>query len=243
MLIGGIEKTTFIDYPGKIAAVIFTIGCPLRCTYCHNPELVIPEQYAKPIPTEDILQFLQKRQGKLEGVCISGGEPLLQKNLRMFLQQIKNLGFAIKLDTNGFFPTLLEQTLADGTVDYIAMDIKGPLASYSSITQTKDITDKINASIELIMTCGVDYEFRTTVAQEILTVPDFEDIGLMIKNAKHYFIQNYVRPPKQVCPEKVFTPFSYNQLQQAKETIQKYVSSAQVRNHESNRASLTPMSL
>ena len=179
MLIGGIEKTTFIDFPGKIAAVIFTIGCPLRCVYCHNPELVVPEQYAKPIPAEEILQFLKKRQGKLEGVCISGGEPLLQKDLRNFLQQIKNMGYAIKLDTNGIFPTLLEQTLADGTVDYIAMDIKGPLTSYSSITQTKDITDKISASIALIMTCGFDYEFRTTVAQEILTVSDFENIALM----------------------------------------------------------------
>lgn len=224
MLIGGVENISLLDFPGKIAAVIFTVGCPFRCVYCHNPELVVPERYITSLVTvESFFKFLQSRQGKLEGVCITGGEPLVQKDIALFIEKIKELGFAVKLDTNGFFPQELEKIIQTGLIDYLAMDIKGPLESYAAITQIVSATQSIAKSIKLIMNSGIDYEFRTTVTQEILNINDFEAIGTLIQGAKRYFIQNYVTPPKQVETDRIFTPFTNKQLIQAKKIMQKHV--------------------
>lgn len=185
MIIGGLQKTSLLDFPEKIAAIVFTMGCNFRCGYCHNPELINGE--AK---IEEVFEFLKTRQGKLDGVVITGGEPCLQKDLPEFIKQVKELGFAVKLDTNGSFPEMLEKVLPD--LDYVAMDIKAPLEKYSQIVNVDVDTSKILKSIEILKNGGVDYEFRTTVVKSQLSFEDFEKIGQLIQGAPRYYLQKFV---------------------------------------------------
>lgn len=184
MIIGGLQKTSLLDFPEKIAAIVFTVGCNFRCGYCHNPELINGE--AK---IEEVFEFLKTRQGKLDGVVITGGEPCLQKDLPEFIKQVKELGFAVKLDTNGSFPEMLEKVLPD--LDYVAMDIKAPLEKYSQIVNVDVDTLKILKSIEVLKNGGVDYEFRTTVVKSQLSFEDFEKIGQLIQGAPRYYLQRF----------------------------------------------------
>lgn len=184
MIIGGLQKTSLLDFPEKIAAIVFTVGCNFRCGYCHNPELITGE--AK---IEEVFEFLKTRQGKLDGVVITGGEPCLQKDLPEFIKQVKELGFAVKLDTNGSFPEMLEKVLSD--LDYVAMDIKAPLEKYSQIVNVDVDTSKILKSIEVLKNGGVDYEFRTTVVKSQLSFEDFEKIGQLIQGAPRYYLQRF----------------------------------------------------
>lgn len=151
MIIAGLQKTTLVDFPGKVAATVFTRGCSFRCHFCHNPELVIPEQFLEQILEKDIFDFLMTRLGKLQGVCITGGEPLLHPDADKFISHIKALGFAVKLDTNGSFPDRLEKIIKDGDVDYIAMDIKSPLNKYLMVTNFQNPKSKlqINSKIQI----------------------------------------------------------------------------------------------
>lgn len=199
MLIGGFQKLTLIDYPGKIAAIVFTQGCNFRCGYCHNPELVNPDFFNKPIPLEEVLDFLKRRQGKLEAVVITGGEPLFQEGLEDFLKEIKNLGYFIKLDTNGSFPEILKNIIEKGLVDYLAMDIKAPLEKYASIIKSAIETKKIKESINLIMNSGLDYEFRTTIVKSQLKKEDILKIGELLKSGSLYILQKFV-PSKTLNP-------------------------------------------
>lgn len=185
MIIGGLQKTSLLDFPENIAAIVFTMGCNFRCGYCHNPELINGE--AK---IEEVFEFLKTRQGKLDGVVITGGEPCLQKDLPEFIKQVKELGFAVKLDTNGSFPEMLEKVLPD--LDYVAMDIKAPLEKYSQIVNVDVDTSKILKSIEILKNGGVDYEFRTTVVKSQLSFEDFEKIGQLIQGAPRYYLQKFV---------------------------------------------------
>lgn len=185
MIIGGLQKTSLLDFPEKIAAIVFTVGCNFRCGYCHNPELINGE--AK---IEEVFEFLKTRQGKLDGVVITGGEPCLQKDLPEFIKQVKELGFAVKLDTNGSFPEMLEKVLPD--LDYVAMDIKAPLEKYSQIVNVDVDTSKSLKSIEILKNGGVDYEFRTTVVKSQLSFEDFEKIGQLIQGAPRYYLQKFV---------------------------------------------------
>lgn len=185
MIIGGLQKTSLLDFPEKIAAIVFTVGCNFRCGYCHNPELI--NGGAK---IEEVFEFLKTRQGKLDGVVITGGEPCLQKDLPEFIKQVKELGFAVKLDTNGSFPEMLEKVLPD--LDYVAMDIKAPLEKYSQIVNVDVDTLKILKSIEVLKNGGVDYEFRTTVVKSQLSFEDFEKIGQLIQGAPRYYLQKFV---------------------------------------------------
>lgn len=185
MIIGGLQKTSLLDFPEKIAAIVFTVGCNFRCGYCHNPELITGG--AK---IEEVFEFLKIRQGKLDGVVITGGEPCLQKDLPEFIKQVKELGFAVKLDTNGSFPEMLEKVLPD--LDYVAMDIKAPLEKYSQIVNVDVDTSKILKSIEILKNGGVDYEFRTTVVKSQLSFEDFEKIGQLIQGAPRYYLQKFV---------------------------------------------------
>lgn len=138
MQIGGLQKFSLLDYPGKISAVVFTQGCNFRCPYCHNPELVDPARYQECLPEEEIFSFLETRRGKLEAVTVTGGEPTLQKSLAPFLRRIKDMGFLVKLDTNGSRPDVLEELLRQKLIDYIAMDIKAPLEKYEAVTGWKE---------------------------------------------------------------------------------------------------------
>ncbi len=190
MLIGGIQKTSLIDYPKKIAAIVFTRGCNFRCPYCHNPELVIGNRQDSDDAT--FLNFLECRKGKLDGIVVTGGEPCIQEDLPIFLKNIKRKGFAIKLDTNGSQFEVLEGIIKENLVDYIAMDIKAPLSKYNNVTKTTVNTDDIKKSIDLIMNSGIEYEFRTTVVKSLLEPEDFDEIGKLTEGANLYFIQKFL---------------------------------------------------
>jgi pyruvate formate lyase activating enzyme len=200
MKIGGLQKFSLIDYPGRISAIVFTQGCNFRCPYCHNPELVDPVQYGPVLPEEEVISFLEKRRGKLDAVTMTGGEPTLQPDLDRFLQEIKKMGYLIKLDTNGSMPDTLERLIHAGLVDYLAMDVKGPLKKYGQIAGTEVQTRKIRKSIALIANSGIDHEFRTTVVRSQLDNEDLIAIAGLLKNGRLHVLQTFV-PVKTLCPE------------------------------------------
>lgn len=190
-LIGGVQKTSLLDYPDKISAIVFTQGCNFRCGYCHNPGLLQVNSKKDIYSVDVFFEFLKNRVGKLDGVVITGGEATLQKDLIPFMQEVKNLGFLIKLDTNGYRPDVVQDVINQGLVDYFAMDIKAPLDKYSFVTNVDIDTDKIVKSIDLIMNSNIPYEFRTTVMKSQLSYEDFEKIGELIKGADRYYLQRF----------------------------------------------------
>lgn len=201
MKISGLQKTSLIEYPGKIVSVIFTQGCNFRCPYCHNSELIALESITEAyFPQEYVLQFLKKRKGLIDGVSITGGEPSLQVGLYEFIKKIKAINLQTKLDTNGSNPELIKLLLKENLINYIAMDIKGPLDRYDEITGTRINPDNILQSISLIQNSGIDYEFRTTFVPGLHNLKDLEDIALLIRGSQRYFIQNF-RPNKTYDPE------------------------------------------
>ncbi len=212
MKIGGFQKFSLIDFPGKICAIIFTQGCNFRCPYCHNPELVDSAQYQQPIPEQQILNFLHKRRGKLDAVSITGGEPTLQKDLVDFAFACKAMGYQIKLDTNGTNPQMLEKLINLDLVDYLAMDIKAPLAKYSEITRSKVDSEVIERSIQLIETCGIDYEFRSTLVRNLLTTDDVLNIGNMLGKAKRYLLQRFVPSKMLGSDASQYSPFTQDMM-------------------------------
>lgn len=206
MIIGGLQKLTLIDYPGKLASTVFLSGCNLRCPWCYSPELVMPEKIkAQPkISEEYFFDFLDSRAGMIEGVVICGGEPTINRELPYFAKKIKDLGFSVKLDTNGTNPEMIRELFDMGLVDYIAMDFKAPIKKLSGNTQnyeratgTKVNTDKIAKSINIIKNSGVDYEFRTTVVPGIHKKEDVLQMAQDIAGAEKYYLQNF-RPEKNI---------------------------------------------
>ena len=193
MVIGGFQRFSLIDYPGKICAIVFTQGCNFRCPYCHNPELVDANPSGlQGVKQDEVLSFLEARRGKLEAVTITGGEPLLQYDIGDFLSSVKSLGYLVKLDTNGSFPSRLETIIRANAVDYIAMDIKAPLDKYEQVVRRRIDKDQILSSIKLIMDWDSEYEFRTTVVRSLLERDDFVGIGKMIKGSRLYVLQRFV---------------------------------------------------
>jgi len=192
MRLGGLQKLTLIDYPGKLAATIFTVGCVFRCPFCHNPELVDSKQFTVHSSLErEFFAHLKKRKGKLEGVCITGGEPTIQPDLVDFIKKIKKLGMLVKLDSNGTRPDVLKKLVDAKLVDFIAMDIKNQPKKYDKTTGAKVDIERIKLSVELIMRSGIPYEFRTTVVPGLHTEKDFEAIAKWIKGARAYYLQEY----------------------------------------------------
>ncbi|MCB5270373.1 MAG: anaerobic ribonucleoside-triphosphate reductase activating protein [Candidatus Cloacimonetes bacterium] len=189
MKIGGFQKFSLLDYPGELSAIVFTQGCNFRCPYCHNPELVRPELYSPLLNTEKVLRFLYRRRKKLSAVVVTGGEPTLQEDLLPFLKILKAMRYKVKLDTNGAHPDVLAQVIYAGAADYIAMDIKAPLPLYKKLTRSKVRKEDIIRSMELIRLSGLDYEFRTTVAPEILFGDDLFDIHQLLNQGDRYYIQ------------------------------------------------------
>lgn len=190
MLIGGLQKLTLIDYPGKVACTLFTYGCNFRCPFCHNAVLVNEKPVL--IPEEEFFAFLKKRQGLLDGVGITGGEPLLHKDMPEFLQKIKDIGYAIKLDTNGSFPERLREVVKKNLVDMVAMDIKNEKARYAETAGCDVDMGKIEESVAFLMENRVDYEFRTTIVKEFHDEKAIRGIGEWIRGAEKYFLQNFV---------------------------------------------------
>ena len=193
MRIGGLQKLTLLDYPGKVACTVFLSGCNLRCPYCHNPALVLPEQNNAPgIPESEVFAFLEQRKGKLDGICITGGEPTLQPELPGFLEKLRELGYAIKLDTNGTYPGMLKGLLRDGILDYVAMDIKNSPQRYAETCGGADVLSRVRESVDLLLDSSIEYEFRTTVCKPLHTEKEMEEIGHWLGGAKRYFLQPFV---------------------------------------------------
>lgn len=186
MRLGGLLKFSLIDYPGKISAVVFTQGCNYRCPFCHNPELVLPDLFSVPLPTEEVLSFLEKRRGQLQGVVITGGEPTLHEDLADFMRIVKEKGFLLKLDTNGSRPDVLRAVIEQKLVDYIAMDIKSSLLSYEHAVGVKVDIDAITASVKIIKASGVQHEFRTTALKDIVSDTDMIQIAALIGPGETY---------------------------------------------------------
>jgi len=190
MVIGGFQKVSLIDYPGKIAAIIFTRGCNFRCPYCHNPELVNPAQFTESLDNQKIIRFLATRIARLQGIVVTGGEPTIHQDLPGFLEELKGFGYSIKLDTNGSDPTMLK-TLFDGNlVDYCAMDVKAALSSYPKNTRVAVDPRRITDSIEIIKSSCIAHEFRTTYVDSLLSKDDMLAIGEMV-NGSPFFIQKF----------------------------------------------------
>lgn len=221
MKIGGIQKLSTVDYPGHIAASIFTVGCNMRCGYCHNPELVLPERYVDTIPEEDILLFLQSRQGLLDAVVISGGEPTMQRDLPEFIAKVKALGFKVKLDTNGTDPNMVRQLIDTKLVDFIAMDVKGPLEKYVQIAARPIDHDAIMASIAQIR--RVDHEFRTTIVAGDIVMSDIAKIGELVKGAKRFALQKFVPGDTLSMAYQNAVSFTDDEMRQAQAIMQGYV--------------------
>ena len=189
----GMQKMTLLDYPGYVACTLFTGGCNFRCPFCHNALLVLDLDENYTIPEEEVLAFLKKRQGLLDGVCVTGGEPLINKDIGDFLSKVKELGFKIKLDTNGTNPALLKELVSQKLVDYVAVDIKNSPEKYAETVGLKSFDmSTINQTVNFLMTGCVDYEFRTTVTKQFHTEKSMEEAARFIRGAKRYFLQNFV---------------------------------------------------
>ena len=202
MKIGGLVKFTLIDFPGCPAAIVFTQGCNFRCRYCHNPELVYPHLFQEPVTEEEVKAFLVRRQGTLEGVVVSGGEPTLQPDLVRFMADLKALGYKTKLDTNGSQPNVLQELLDKKLVDFIAMDIKAPLDKYALITGVDANATILRRSMDLIHQSGVEYEFRTTYDTEVLTDADIASIS-QLTQGKNFRVQECLPVAKEKATLKV----------------------------------------
>ena len=189
MRIGGLAKMTLLDFPGRLACTVFTEGCNLRCPFCHNASLV--SGTADGISVDALLSFLKKRQGMLEGVCLTGGEPLCQPDLADLIRAIRDLGYAVKLDTNGTNPRALESLIGEGLLDYVAMDIKNSREKYAMTVGLPTMPAGVSDCVALLLEGRVAYEFRTTVVEELHEPADFAAIGEWIRGAERYFLQMF----------------------------------------------------
>lgn len=228
MLVAGLQKLTLLDYPDKVAALIFTQGCNFACGYCHNADMIplcLTRGYSPELEPDNILSFLSRRKGLLDGVVISGGEPTMQKDLSEYMKKIKDMGFLIKLDSNGSHPDTLRSLVKEGLVDYFAMDIKYPLEKYLQYMPNID-PEKIKESVGFIMQSGVDYEFRSTILPAHHKRHDVQEMGEIIFGAKKWYLQNF-RPGKTLSPRlsqaRSFTPQELERLQNIAQKYAKVV--------------------
>lgn len=234
MKIGGLQKLTLLDYPGKTACTVFLPGCNFRCPFCHNASLVVPEKLDEGIEEEELFRFLKKRQGLLEGVCITGGEPLLREEIYPLLETIKDCGYQVKLDTNGSFPERVKKAVEAGLVDYVAMDLKNSPAHYKKTigfetSKAAANTAEIAQSVQYLLKGKVDYEFRTTVVKGLHTVKDMEEIGNWIAGAKRYYIQNFVDSGDLVGSGEWMEPFSKKELSKLLNAVRSKVPNSWIR--------------
>ncbi|MBQ7429187.1 MAG: anaerobic ribonucleoside-triphosphate reductase activating protein [Butyrivibrio sp.] len=227
MNIHGLQKMTLLDYPGIVAATVFLGGCDYRCPYCHNFELV--DGTASPIMSDqELFLFLEKRKNLLDGVVITGGEPCLRPDLPQLVKAIKDMGYKVKLDTNGNHPDVLRQLLEAGLVDYVAMDIKNSLPKYGMTIGVPGFDTKgVQESAAILLDGSTDYEFRTTVVHEFHELNDFELIGQWIEGAKAYYLQQYT--VRDTVPDKSLTSPTEEDMRFYLDVVKKYVPNAVVR--------------
>lgn len=226
MNVQGYQKLTLLDYPGRTACTVFTGGCNLRCPFCHNAGLV-RTPLAGPNLTDEVLDYLQKRRGILDGVCVTGGEPLLQPDLEGFLRKVKEMGYAVKLDTNGMLPQRLAALLATKLVDYVAMDIKSSPDGYAAATGTDADVSAVTDSLSILRQSGIPFELRTTAVRGIHTEADFAAIGEWLGDVPAYFIQRFV-DSGQLLGEG-FDAFSPEEMERLLTTVRKHIPTAQLR--------------
>ena len=193
MKIYGLQKLTLLDYPEKVACTVFTGGCNLRCPFCHNASLVVDTRYVEEISNEELFGYLKKRHGLLDGICVTGGEPLLHPDLADFLRDVHEIGYSVKLDTNGSFPVQLGEIVGEGLVDYVAMDVKSSPEHYPEAVGITDFDfSAVRQSMDFLLAGHVDYEFRTTVVKGLHSEEILRGAALSIKGAKRYFLQKFV---------------------------------------------------
>lgn len=226
MQIHGLQKMTLLDYPGKVACTVFLGGCNFRCLFCHNGEL-LDGKFPPLMDDVELLTFLKKRQGLLDGVCITGGEPMLRPELPELIREIKALGYSVKLDTNGSFPKKMKKLIDEGLVDYVAMDIKNSLQRYCETAGREVDLDAVKESVALLLEGRVDYEFRTTVVAELHDEESFRDIGQWIRGARRYFLQCYTH--RDTVLQQGLTPPSKESLEQYAQISAHYVQDVGIR--------------
>ena len=229
----GLQKLTLLDYPGMMAATVFTGGCNFRCPFCHNRSLVFLNENNGEISSDDILSYLKTRSKILDGVCISGGEPLLHKGIGNFIRQVKDLGLKVKLDTNGSNFEAMKKLIEDGLIDYVAMDIKNHPKKYSETIGLETFDLKaIEKSKNYLLEDHVDYEFRTTVVRQFHTVSDFEKIGRWIEGAKNYYLQNF--EDHGSCIQQGLSEVDLETLEKMKQAVSAYVKHVEIRGIKEN---------
>ena len=227
----GIQKLSLLDYPTKMATTLFTGGCNFKCPFCHNRDLVFLDENENEIPLDDIFSFLTERKNILDGVCISGGEPLLQKGLKDFIIQVKKLGLSIKVDTNGSQYEKLKELIDEGLIDYVAMDIKNSKDKYAMTIDVNGFDlSAVEKSVELLKESKVDYEFRTTIVKEFHTLDDMQKIGEWLKGAKRYFLQSYVDSENVI--KKGLHAHDKATLEQFRESLTNYIEHVELRGIE-----------
>jgi len=229
MKIGGFQEFSLIDYPGKLCAIVFTQGCNFRCPYCHNSDLVEPEKFGKTMPEKNALSFLEKRKGKLDAVSITGGEPTLQKDLVDFIRKVKEMGFLVKLDTNGSDPEKVDFLVKEKLIDYVSMDVKSPPEKYKKVSGSDIDIEKIKRTLEIIKESGLDYEFRTTLVKGQIVEEDIKKLGEFVKGSKNYVLQKFV--PRNTLDPEFESRESYKEekFREFKSIMEKYVDNCKVR--------------
>ena len=228
MRIHGLNKTTLLDYPEHVAAAVFLGGCNFRCPFCQNGDLVIRPESQPVIDRAEVMEFLKKRKGILSGVCITGGEPTLAAGLEEFIREVRELGYLVKLDTNGYCPDTLCRLAEETLLDYIAMDIKSSMERYGEAAGVKDLdTERIRESIRIVMESGIGYEFRTTVVKELHGEEELTAIGREIAGAERYFLQSY-RDSGAVI-QTGFHAYGREDLKRLAECVRPYVGNVRLR--------------
>lgn len=233
MLICGLQRTTLLDFPGHVAATLFTGGCNFRCPYCHNAELVLQPSKGH-LPEEEVWKFLEKRRGLLEGVCITGGEPALQPDLKQFIGRIKELGYLVKLDSNGYRPDVLRDLTESGLLDYVAMDVKASRENYAKVAGVPQLdVSKIEESAAFLMGQErIPYEFRTTLVKGLHAREEVEAIGKWLAGARALYLQSYREGENVMRPDAGFQAFLPKELEQMAEMARKYIVRVEVRGVE-----------
>lgn len=232
----GIQKLTLLDYPAHIAADIFLGGCNFRCPFCQNSSLVLTPELLPEYPMEEFYSFLKKRQGILDGICVTGGEPTLHRELPELLSMLRELNYLIKLDTNGTNPEMLQELLRQNLLDYVAIDIKAGRPNYANVAglqgcqeQAEALLARVCRSVELIMAGGIEYEFRTTVVKGLHTAQDFEDIGSWLSGCRHYYLQSFRDCEEVLLSDHSFSAFEEEKMQEFLSIVQKTIPNAKKR--------------
>ena len=228
MVFHGFQKMTMLDFPGYVACTVFTPGCNFRCPFCHNSLLVTRMNDSEIYTEDDILSYLKKRQGVIDGICISGGEPLMHDDIFEFVKKVKELGFLVKIDTNGSFPEKLQKLIDSGNIDYVAMDIKNCPEKYAETVAIPDFDiEPVRKSVQILLSGKVKYEFRTTVVKEFHTPQDMVQTGKFIQGAERYFLQHFIESEGNI--QQGLTPLCREEMENLRLSVLGFVKNAELR--------------